>query len=130
MPGPAGVRGLGPGWGRSLFVLGFLMVAVGIVASPVGADEMAPTPLAEANGDGISAEERERALGAKLRKLEEQVYDLKRSQLDTLIAERLLAQEAAKRATSVPALLDVEVTAKVGLVTEQEVETFYQANKD
>ena len=31
---------------------------------------------------------------------------------------------------SVAALLDAEVTAKVGLVTEQEVEAFYQANKE
>jgi protein-disulfide isomerase len=29
----------------------------------------------------------------------------------------------------VPALLDAEVTSKVGLVTEQEIENFYQANK-
>src|SRR5262249_41782546 len=61
--------------------------------------------------------------------LEEQIYDLKRQELDTLIAQRLLAQEAARRGISVTALVDAEVTSKVGLVTEQEVETFYQANK-
>ncbi len=82
------------------------------------------------NGDAITAEDLDRALGAKLRKLEEQIYELKRQQLDALIAERLPGQEAARRGTSVAALLDAEVTAKVGLVTEQEVEAFYQANKE
>jgi protein-disulfide isomerase len=57
------------------------------------------------------------------------MYDLKRRELEALIAQRLLAQEAAKRGTSVAALLDAEVTAKVGLVTQQEIEAFYQANK-
>jgi protein-disulfide isomerase len=90
---------------------------------------MATVPLADVNGDVILAEDLERALGAKLRKLEEQVYELKRQQLDALIAERLLAQEATKRGGSVAALLDAEVTAKVAVVTEQEVEAFYQANK-
>src|SRR5207237_672042 len=37
--------------------------------------------------------------------------------------------EAAKRGMSVAALLDAEVTSKVGLITEQEIETFFQANK-
>ena len=49
--------------------------------------------------------------------------------MEALIAERLLAREAAKRGVSVQALLDAEVTSKVGLITEQEIESFYQANK-
>ena len=109
-----------------------LALTLGILApsaAPAGTQAGMPAPLAEVEGEAITAEDLERALGAKLRKLEEQIYDLKRSQLDTLIADRLLAQEAAKRGTSVAALLDAEVTAKVGLVTEQEVEKFYRANK-
>jgi hypothetical protein len=99
-------------------------------AAWVDAEVTTTTPLAEVNGDAITEEDLERALGARLRQLEQQVHDLKRKQLDALIAERLLTQEAAKRGTSAAALLDTEVTAKVGLVTEQEVETFYQASKD
>jgi len=99
-------------------------------AAWVDAEVTTTPPVAEVNGEAISAEELDQALGARLRKLEEQVYELKRQQLDALIADRLLAQEAAKRGTSVTALLDAEVTAKVGLVTEQEVEAFYQGNKD
>jgi protein-disulfide isomerase len=49
--------------------------------------------------------------------------------LDALINEKLLNTEATKRGLSVPALLDREVTSKVTLVTEQEVEKFVQDNK-
>ena len=38
-------------------------------------------------------------------------------------------KEAAKRKLTVPALLDAEITSKVGLVTEQEIEKFYQEKK-
>ncbi len=96
---------------------------------PVWGQSTAIEPLAEVNGEVITTGDLERALGTRLRQLEEQMYDLKRRELDTLIAERLLAQEAARRGTSVGAMLDAEVTSKVGLVTEVEIEAFYQANK-
>ena len=91
----------------------------------------APTsePVAEVNGETITAAELEQALGAQLRRLEQQVYDMKRQKLEAVIGERLLAAEAAKRGVSLQALLDAEVTAKAGTVTEEEVESFYQANK-
>jgi protein-disulfide isomerase len=89
----------------------------------------ATDPLAEVNGDAITVKDVEQAAGARLSQLEEQIYELKRRELDALIADRLFAQEAARRNITVPALLDAEITAKVGLVTEQEIETFYRANK-
>jgi protein-disulfide isomerase len=63
-----------------------------------------------------------------LSKLEEQIYTLKQRRLDAMIVERVIAKEAATRGVSESALLDAEVTSKVGLVTEQEVDAFYQAN--
>src|SRR6185503_1407695 len=42
---------------------------------------------------------------------------------------RLLAKEASKRGLSVPALLEAEVPTKISPVTDQEIETYYQANK-
>ncbi|HXG49811.1 MAG TPA: thioredoxin domain-containing protein [candidate division Zixibacteria bacterium] len=86
-------------------------------------------PLAVVDGIAIEAEEVEKPLAAQLGKLEEQIYNLKRQRLEALINERLLAREAARRGISVPALLDGEVTSKVGLVSEQEVESFFQANR-
>jgi protein-disulfide isomerase len=86
-------------------------------------------PLAEVDGDAITAEEIEQALGARLAKLQEQIYLMQRQKVEALIGERLLAKEASKRGITVQALLDAEVTGKVGLVTEQEIEVFYQANR-
>lgn len=85
--------------------------------------------LAEVDGVAITSEEVEKPLAAQLSKLEEQIYNLKRQRLEGLINEKLLAKEAAKRKISVAALLDAEITSKVGLVTEQEIEKFYQDNK-
>jgi hypothetical protein len=113
------------GWIGSILDALLLIAAIGI--SPARGGQSTPTePLAEVNGETITAKDLESALGAKLFNLEEQIYNLKRQELEALIAQRLLAQEAAKRGISVPALLDAEVTAKVGLVTENEVEAFYQ----
>jgi protein-disulfide isomerase len=89
----------------------------------------AAEPLAEVNGVAITAEEVDKALAPQLSKLEEQIYNLRRQRIDALINEKLLAEEAKKRSIAVPALIDAEVTSKVGLVTEQEIEKFYQANK-
>src|SRR5919106_6293674 len=102
----------------SLLSLGF-PVALG------AADE----PLAQVDGVTITAEDVEKPLASQLSKLEEQIYNLKRQRVEALINEKLLAKEAAKRNLSVPALLDAEVTSKVSLVTEQEIEKFYQDNK-
>lgn len=93
------------------------------------AAQAAAEPLAEVDGVVITSEEVEKSLAAQLSKLEEQIYNLKRQKLDALINDKLLEKEAAKRKLSVTALLDAEVTAKVRLVTEQEIDTFYQANK-
>ena len=89
----------------------------------------ASVALAEVDGVTISSEEVEKSLAGQLSKLEEQIYNLKRQKLDALINDKLLEKEAAKRKLTVPALLDAEITSKVGLVTEQEIERFYQDNK-
>ena len=113
------------GWTWSILLILTLMFSV----ASVHAQSPATESVAEINGDTITTDELNRTLGARLAQLEEQVYNLKSRELDVLIAQRLLAQEAATRGISVPTLLDAEVTAKVGLVTEKEIEDFYQANK-
>lgn len=102
-----------------------LLLGVGFPRVALGADE----PLAVVDGETITAEEIEKPLAAQLSKLEEQIYELKLQRVEALINEKLLSKEAAKRKITVQALLDAEVTAKVSLVTEQEIESFYQANK-
>ena len=106
-----------------------LALALALVVSSAQAGNEIGVPLAEVNGQAVTAEDLDHALGVKLTKLQEQLYSLKRAELDAQIAQRLLAQEAAKRGVSVAALLDAEVTAKVSLVTEAEIEAFIQENK-
>jgi len=94
----------------------------------------APSPaakgevLAEVDGAPITEEELDKALAVQLSKLEEEIFTLKQRRLDAMIVERLISKEAAKRGVSEAALLDAGVTSKVGLVTQQEVDAFYQAN--
>src|SRR2546427_1634371 len=102
-----------------------LGVAPGI--PPVDAETPPTDPLAEVNREAITAKDLEQALGARLAALEEEIYSLKRQGVEALIAERLLAQEAARRGVSVASLLDAEVTRKVEPVTQDEVEVVYQA---
>ena len=108
----------------SLWILLFLL-AIGFPVAAHAADE----PLAVVDGVVIGSEEVEKSLAGQLSKLQEQIYNLKRQKVDALINEKLLEKEAGKRKLTVPALLDAEVTSKVRLVTEQEVEKFYQENK-
>ncbi len=100
------------------------------LALPAAGEEPAKSEaLAEVDGEAITADEVEKAIGAPLRKLEEQIYTLKRRKLGALVTERLLAREAAKQGVSVQALLDAEVTAKAEPVSEQEIDIAYQAQK-
>ena len=114
---------------RAIFLTLAFVITLGMPLVVVAQTKTAE-PLAEVNGEAITSTDLERGLGAKLSTLEEQLYTLKRDELDNLIAQRLLAQEAARRGTSVTALIDAEVTSKVGLVSEKDVDTFYQTNKE
>lgn len=105
-----------------------LILTIGLGLA-VAAQTQPAQPLAEVNGEAITAEQVEKSLGQQLSKLEEQIYNLKRQKLEELIGERLLAREAAKRGISVQALLDAEVTATAETVSPQEIQSFYQGNK-
>jgi len=116
-----------PGWAAGALCALFFTFAP--FAPTANAQTAASAVLAEVNGEPISAKDVEKSLGAKLAKLEEQVYTLKRAEVDALIAQHLLAQEAKRRGVAVPALMDEEITSKVSLVTEKEIDEFYKANK-
>jgi protein-disulfide isomerase len=85
--------------------------------------------VAVVNGQAITAAELDQALADQLDRLQGQLYETKRRKLDELIENRLLAQEAARRSLSVDALLEAEVNSKLPAVTDEEVHTFFEANK-
>ncbi len=114
-------RGRGP--------VGLVLALLLALVLPAAAQTSTNAPVAEVDGEAITAVEVEKAIGAPLNRLEQQIYELKRQRLDALITERLLAREAAKRGVSVQVLLDAEVAGKADGVTDQEIETAYQAQK-
>jgi protein-disulfide isomerase len=124
-----------------LFAAGCLMVAVsacgstaksappaqgGTAQASAGSDQV----LATVEGEPITAAEVRKALGQNLSKLEEQAYELKKQQVEELIAQKLLATEAARRGTTVDALVQQEITAHVAPVTESDITAFVAANRN
>lgn len=85
--------------------------------------------LAVVNGTSITEDDVRKAAGLEIARLEEQLYQLRKQQVDDLIARRLLDAEAARRGQSVTALEQAEVHAKAGAVTDAEIEAFVQANR-
>ncbi len=85
--------------------------------------------LATVDGEPISRAQVEEALGATLAKVEEQAYQMRKDQLDDMIAERLIASEAKRRGLSAEALVAEEVTAKVAPVTDADAAAFVAANR-
>lgn len=60
--------------------------------------------------------------------VQEQVYKLRKDELELTINDTLLTQEAAKRKVTTTALLETEVKPKP--VTDQQTQVFYDQNKD
>jgi len=62
--------------------------------------------------------------------VQEQVYVLRKQDIDTKVNDILLNQEAQKRGVTARAVLDAEVTNKVPVVTEAQAQEFYNKNKE
>jgi predicted DsbA family dithiol-disulfide isomerase len=106
-----------------------LGAALSISAAAQGGGQSAGGALASVNGKAISSAEVEKSIAADVAKLEAQIYDLKKTRLDTLIDEQLLEQEATRRKITTAALLEAEVTSKSSTVTDEEVAVYYGANQ-
>jgi hypothetical protein len=103
--------------------------AAGNSGGKSSAQTAAAPVVAEVDGEPITALDVEKALGSNLDRLEQQVYQMKLRQIDRLIADKLLAREAARRGTTVEQLVSAEIEAKVAPVSSQDVDQFYEANK-
>lgn len=86
--------------------------------------------VATVNGDNITAGEVEDSLQTIIFNVQEQVYRLRKQQLDTRINDVLLQQEAQSRKITATALLEAEVGSKVQQPTENEARAFYEENKE
>ena len=114
---------------QTLVVALVVLAATGFRTHTDAANAAGDDVIAEVEGQKITSEELEKSISGELRNLQEQIYNLKHQKLENMINDRLLTLEANRRNISVAELLDTEVTRKVTLVTEQEVDAFYEANK-
>ena len=81
------------------------------------------------NGVRITARDIEKATGDSVRKLQRQVVEARKRELDLLINSRLLAIEAKKRGIATTKLLEQEVITKVIAPTDADAQAFYEQNR-
>lgn len=86
-------------------------------------------PVATIGGVAITRADLDALVAPEVAKLEEQAHQIRRQQLDALIAERLMAGEAARQGLSVEALEKAEVLDKTTPVSEADITAFVEANR-
>ena len=89
-----------------------------------------PEVVATIGDRPISADVLRDSMRGQLLQMDMERYEAMKAQLDSLIAERLMALEAAARGMSMAELERVEVFAKTEPVTPEQVRTFYDNNKE
>jgi protein-disulfide isomerase len=86
--------------------------------------------FATVNNQPITSGDIEDSLRPLIYSIQEQVYNLRRRELDLRINDALLEQEAQKRKVTTNSLLDMEVGTKIKQVTETDARAFYDQNKE
>src|SRR2546426_2690991 len=87
------------------------------------------TPLAIVNGQSIYDADLT-AVGAQLWQLRTQEYQIKSTALENLVNQKLLEAEAGKKGVPADKFLEQEVDAKLGELSEAELEAFYLGQKE
>jgi len=100
-----------------------------LIPMRVSAEEL-PAVVATVQGQPIAAEDLTSALRGELLRLEIQRYQTLREKLDELIADKIFSLEAARRGISVQQFVHDEISAKIQTVTPEQVQAFYEANKN
>jgi protein-disulfide isomerase len=91
--------------------------------------QLLPDALAIVNGIRITRNDIEKATKDSVDKLQQQIIDARKRELDLLINSRLLAREAKRRGLTTGKLLEQEVVAKAKAPTDPEIQAFYDQNK-
>ena len=84
--------------------------------------------LATIKDETITSGDVENSLLPMISSVQDQVYKLRKDELDLTINDTLLTQEAQKRKITTTALLDAEARPKA--VSEEQIQLFYDQNKD
>jgi len=98
------------------------------VTPPTNEAELARV-FANVNGVNITSSDIETSLLPLIFQVQQQVYILRKSDLDLRINDLLLEQEAKRLSTTPRALIEQHVNAAVPIVTEEQARAYYNANK-
>jgi protein-disulfide isomerase len=85
--------------------------------------------LATVNGRNITSADIEENLRPLVFSVQQEVYKLRKQEVELRVNDLLLNQEAQRRKLTTGALLAAEVTAKVPAVTDTDAQKFYDENK-
>ena len=106
---------------------------VNVIAKPTAAPATAADRarvLATVNDKQIAMGDIEKSLQPLIFNVQEQVYALRKQDLELKINDTLLSHEAQKKSVTTRALLETEVSAKVPPVTDAQAQEFFDQNKD
>ena len=115
-------------WGSVLVMvtLTSLMTSLPMLA----AAEEIPSVVATVQGQPIAAEDLTNLLRGELMRLDIQRYQILKEKLDDLIADKIFSLEAVQRGVSAQQFVQDEIVAKSPAVTPEQVQAFYEANKN
>ena len=85
--------------------------------------------FATVNGVNITSADIERGLLPLILKVQQQVYTLRKQDLDMRINDYLLEEEAKRQGTTPQALIDQNVKTKLPIVSEERARAFYNEHK-
>src|SRR5436190_24109842 len=98
----------------SRVVLGLLVFVTAVAVRAQEAEK-----AAEVNGAPIMSAEVDAKLGNNLAQLQEQIFALRQKQVDSMIVQKLLETESAKRGVTISALVQTEITSHVPPATSE-----------
>ncbi len=87
------------------------------------------TPAATINGEVITMGDLNKASKDRLAKVETQIYQIKKSVLDSLVEDKIIAAEAKKKGLSPEEYINQEIESKSTPPTDEEVKALYDARK-
>lgn len=100
------------------------------VATPPATNADRARVFAVVNGKNITSGDIEDSLRPLIFRVQQQMYSVRKEQLEMMINDRLLEREAKKRGTTAADLVKSEIDAKTAVVSEPDALKFFNENKD
>lgn len=113
---------------NALRVAAQVTVSDGFVTPPRTEEDLSRV-FATVNGENITSRDIEEGLLPLIFQVQQQVYDLRKKDLDLKINDLLLEQEAKRLGMSPKALIDQKVRMKVPIITDEQVRAFHNEHK-